>query len=100
MHNILTMVKYTKIKRIDIKTKGEANYIAIASLQFPLHATSVDFYYKLVDTIDLESVNVEENIVSDGYLKMESTDLKNWGADDDYVIDWVLSKLGLEKLTT
>lgn len=30
-------------------------------------------------------------------LKMDSETYKNWGTDDEYVVNWVLEQLGLEK---
>ena len=34
-------------------------------------------------------------IIKNKYLIMEGKDFEQWGIDDDYVKDWVLSQLGL-----
>lgn len=42
----------------------------------------------------LEGVEVDNQIYS---LYMDHSTYSNWGDNDEYVVDWVLSQLGLEK---
>lgn len=45
----------------------------------------------------VKSLDENGNLVNIERVSMEGTDYSNWGSDDNYVIDFILTSLGLTK---
>ena len=56
-------------------------------------ATTAIFYYALVDTISPS--NNSFITLLDGNIEMTESEFANWGADNQYCINWAASKLGV-----
>lgn len=46
----------------------------------------------------IASMFSDKNLVDTKIFNLEGTDYTNWGNDDDYIINYVLTQLGLTKL--
>lgn len=52
----------------------------------------------MLDNSAVISVVVTNNRISEAYsLTMDAATYAGWGSDDEYVVNWVLSELGLER---
>jgi hypothetical protein len=47
--------------------------------------------------IKFELLSSTDQLVALGNMQMSSTDYANWGTDDNYVINWACTKLGLTR---
>ena len=79
-----------KIQPITIPTKGTANQIniVVGSITLPCDY-GVSIFYKLMN---------EDNPLLEGALTMGESVYSQWGTDDNFVIDWVLNELNLQRL--
>ena len=69
---------------------GDLEKIAIAVKDIKLGGSSARFQVTLFDKANKELAT--KNVM------MEGRDYEGWGIDDEYVIEFVLSKLGFKKL--
>jgi len=60
--------------------------IAVAELVLNSHVEIVVAYF-----------NSNGNIIDNKFIKIQGEEYNNWGLDDGYLVDLVLSKLGLTK---
>jgi hypothetical protein len=70
--------------------------------QSPIVETAVRVIVLSVDlgvsaSIEAQILNAEGSIVSVVPLKLEQPDYSLWGADDEFVVNWTLTQLGLSK---
>jgi len=70
--------------------------------QSPIVETAVRVIVLSVDlgvsaSIEAQILNAEGSIVSVVPLKLEQPDYSEWGLDDEFVVNWTLTQLGLSK---
>lgn len=70
--------------------------------QSPIVETAVRVIVLSVDlgvsaSIEAQILNAEGSIVSVVPLKLEQPDYSEWGLDDEFVVNWTLTQLGLTK---
>ena len=56
------------------------------------------YQLKTSATILAQLLDIEGKIIKKETLVLEGTEFLNWGFDDSYVINWVCSKLGLQRV--
>ena len=76
--------------------------VPVEKPQLPITETSVIIIVLNVDlgisaNIDAQLLNAEGSIVEVKSLKLEQPDYSLWGTDDEFVVNWTLQQLGLEK---
>ena len=82
-----------KIKEIIFPGKlGKANGILVRTGLFDLTQTTVWINYDIV----YNDENISNKILSSGRLLMDEETYNNWGFDNGYVVNWVVTQLGLE----
>jgi hypothetical protein len=54
---------------------------------------------KLFDSVTLSVFlkDVDNNLIDVQYFTLKNEEYNNWGSNDDYILDFILSKLGLVK---
>ncbi len=79
-----------KIQPVNIPTKGTANQIniVVGSITLPCDY-GANILYQLKN---------DDNTLIEGNLTMSEQIYSQWGTDDNYVIDWVLNSLNLQRL--
>lgn len=50
-------------------------------------------------TISVFLKDVDNNLIDTTYFTLKNEEYDNWGSDDDYILDLILSKLGLVQTT-
>jgi hypothetical protein len=70
--------------------------------QSPIVETAVRVIVLSVDlgvsaSIEAQILNAEGSIVAVVPLKLEQPDYSQWGLDDEFVVNWTLTQLGLTK---
>ena len=50
-------------------------------------------------TISVFLKDVDDNLIDTTYFTLKNEEYDNWGSDDDYILDLILSKLGLVQTT-
>jgi hypothetical protein len=70
--------------------------------QSPIIETAVRVIVLSVDlgisaSIEAQILNAEGSIVAVVPLKLEQPDYSQWGTDDEFVVNWALTQLGLSK---
>ena len=70
--------------------------------QSPIVETAVRVIVLSVDlgmsaSIEAQILNAEGSIVAVVPLKLEQPDYSEWGLDDEFVVNWTLTQLGLSK---
>ena len=70
--------------------------------QSPIIETAVRVLVLSVDlgvsaSIDAQILNSEGVVVEVKHLKLEQPDYSLWGTDDEFVVNWTLTQLGLSK---
>lgn len=81
------------IQPVTIFSKGTADKLILKVLDFEMTANTATFYYALVDTVSPS--NNSFITLLDGNIEMTESEFANWGADNQYCINWAASKLGL-----
>lgn len=66
---------------------GVATKLDLIVLNFSMIATTADFYYCLYSADDIK--------VIDGNISMTEEEFQQWGADNQYCINWACQKLNL-----
>lgn len=72
---------------------GIATYLILKCLTLDMTATTAQFYYGLCSD---ETTNNAANILLDGNLEMSESEYLQWGADNNYCIQWAANKLNLK----
>lgn len=86
-----------KIEDVVIPTKGTAKYFNIIALNFPMNPTSVSFYWQILsETQNEEGESIPGSPLMDGNLTMDQATYADWGASDQYVINWATQELGFK----
>jgi hypothetical protein len=72
--------------------------------QSPIIETAVRVIVLSVDlgvsaSIDAQILNADGGVVEVKHLKLEMPDYGYWGTDDQFVVNWTLTQLGLSKPT-
>ena len=52
---------------------------------------------KIDNSADIVASVEKDDFYQNFYLQMSGTDYANWAADDNYVVDWVCTQLGLTR---
>lgn len=84
----------TKIVPINIPTQGLATYLILKCMTLDMTANNAEFYYELVTDV-LPIYNNSYKVLVSGNLQMNETDFSQWGADNNYCIQWAANKLGV-----
>ena len=61
-----------------------------------LNSISID-YTNQTANISISILNPEEQIYTNRFIILTQEEYDGWGNDDNYIVDLLLSKLGLEK---
>ena len=83
-----------KIQPIVFPIKGTATEFQLKVLGFSMDAKSAEFHYRLTDSGDLATLRAKK-IIDQGNLSMNQEEFDNWGADNNYCVEWAANKLGL-----
>jgi len=83
-----------KISPINIPTQGIATYLILKCMTLDMTADNAEFYYELT-TDTLPIYNNSYKVLLSGNLEMDTTDYNQWGADNNYCIQWAADKLNL-----
>lgn len=86
-----------KIQDVVIPTKGTAKYLNVRVLPFDLEPQNgIYLYWALYsEYINSEDVSVPGNNLLEGNLHMEQAVYDQWGTDDSFVTNWVMTQLSL-----
>jgi hypothetical protein len=83
-----------KIQPIVFPIKGTATELELRVNGFSMQAKSAIFHYRLIDNRNPELMGVNK-LIDEGNLSMTESEFENWGADNNYCIEWAAYKLGL-----
>ena len=86
-----------EIQPLNIPTQGIAVAFILKCLTLDMTATTADFYFELVSEVKPE-YNNSYKVLSSGNISMTESEYSNWGADNNYCIQWAANKLGLTLL--
>ena len=81
-----------KIKPLNIPTAGIATNLILKCLTLDMSATTASFYYELTTDFD---ENMNHKVLLNGNLNMTEEEYSQWGADNNYCVQWAANKLGL-----
>jgi len=82
------------IQPIIFPIKGTATNLNLRVSSFLMDAKSVNFIYNL--TTDGDEANlILPKVVDSGEIFMNESEFAQWGADNNYCIEWACEKLGL-----
>jgi len=90
-----------KIEDVVVPSKGTAKYFGITCLQININKASEatpTFYWSIASENIVEEVSTPGATLLDGNLSMTVEEYAAWTADDSYVIDWALAKLGFTEI--
>ena len=79
---------------MNIPTQGTAVGFILKCLTLDMTATTADFYFELVTAI-LPEYNNSSKVLASGNISMTESEYQQWGADNNYCIQWAAQKLGL-----
>ena len=80
----------TKIQSVAFPILGTATKLDLIVLNFAMDATLAHFYYCLYSADDAKII--------DGNISMTEEEFNQWGADNEYCINWACNKLNLTKI--
>lgn len=83
-----------QIQPITFPILGTANTLLLRVLPFEMDATTASFYYELNEVTEDNGTFSTKNVIN-GNLTMDETDFQNWGADNNYCLEWAAQKLGI-----
>jgi hypothetical protein len=83
------------IQPLTIPTQGTAIGLILKCFDLDMTATTATFYYELVGASDY---NTPQRVFTSGNISMTEAEYTNWGADNNYCIQWAANKLGLTLL--
>jgi hypothetical protein len=84
----------TKIEPITFPIKGVATNFELRVMPFSMDATTATFHYLLLPDLGSEPLSFKK-IISEGDIIMSEEEFANWGADNNYCLEWAANKLGL-----
>jgi hypothetical protein len=90
-----------KIEDVVVPSKGTAKYFGITCLQISINKLSEatpTFYWSIASEDIVEEVASAGSTLLDGNLSMTTEEYSTWAADDSYIIDWALAKLGFTEI--
>jgi hypothetical protein len=78
------------------------NIVPVEIPQSPIIETAVRVIVLSVDlgmsaSIEAQILNSEGVVVEVKHLTLEQPDYSQWGTDDEFVVNWTLTQLGLSK---
>lgn len=80
-----------KIQPVVFPIKGTATNFSLTVLNFNMEDTHATFYY----TLTADPVYGQDSLIAEGNLKMTEAEFNQWGADNNYCLQWAANKLGL-----
>lgn len=83
-----------KIQPIVFPIKGTATELEVRVNGFSMEAKTAIFHYRLIDNTKPKSMGVNK-LIDEGNLSMNQQDFAQWGADNNYCIEWAANKLDL-----
>lgn len=83
-----------KIQPIVFPIKGTATELELRVNGFSMDAKTAEFHYKLTDSGDLATLKAKK-VIAEGNIEMTKEEFDNWGADNNYCIEWAANKLNL-----
>jgi hypothetical protein len=83
-----------KIQPIVFPIKGTATELEVRVNSFSMDAKTASFNYRLTDSGDLATLKAKK-VMDEGNLSMTESEFEQWGADNQYCINWAANKLGL-----
>ena len=78
-----------KIQPIIVPTKGEGNTFVIGAMNFLMNPENVTFFWQIT--------NDNFEIILEGYITMNSETYSQWNDDDNFVVNWALNELNLQR---
>lgn len=97
----------TQIQPTLVITKGNAEFISLHTTNYVIGADNASIGWDLMlavrGTVTAEDGTTTNTIASgecilSGELLIDGADFIAWGSDDNYLINWVLTKLSLTKI--
>lgn len=90
----------TRIKDVVIPTKPIGKLFTIKVINIELPGTNATFYWEVKSEGKDPDTNlpIPGETILDGNLFMSTSEYNQWGSDDNYVIDWALNQLNLQKI--
>jgi hypothetical protein len=83
-----------KIQPVVFPIKGTATNLDLKVNGFSMDAKTADFHYRLTSDGDLHLLKAGK-VIDEGNLTMTKEEFAQWGADNQYCIEWACKKLGL-----
>lgn len=83
-----------KIQPIVFPIKGTATELEVKVNSFSMEAKNADFHYRLTDSGDLATLR-SKKVIDEGNISMTEQEFAEWGADNNYCIQWAANKLGI-----
>ena len=83
-----------KIEPVVFPIKGTATELEVRVNSFTMEATTADFHYRLTTSGDLATLKPKK-LIDEGNLSMTESEFAQWGADNNYCIEWAANKLDL-----
>ena len=83
-----------KIQPVVFPIKGTATELEVRVNGFSMTDKTAEFHYRLTDSGDLQMLKAKK-LIAEGNLSMNEQEFENWGADNNYCIEWAANKLGL-----
>lgn len=83
-----------KIEPVVFPIKGTATELELRVNGFSMDAKTAEFHYKLTDSGDLATLKPKK-VIAEGNIEMTKEEFDNWGADNNYCIEWAANKLNL-----
>lgn len=83
-----------KIQPVVFPIKGTATELELRVNGFSMDAKTAEFHYKLTDSGDLATLKAKK-VIAEGNIEMTKEEFDNWGADNNYCIEWAANKLNL-----
>lgn len=74
------------IQPLTIPTQGTANWLVLKCLTLDMTATFAQFYYEIIGN---------DKVMLSGNIEMTEAEYQNWGADNNYCIQWAANKLNI-----
>lgn len=81
-----------QIQPLTIPTQGTAVALILKCQTLDMTATTADFYYELITA---GTYNTPHKVLLSGEISMTEAEYQQWGADNNYCIQWAAQKLGL-----
>jgi len=83
-----------KIQPVVFPIKGTATQLELKVNSFSMEANTAEFHYRLTSDGDLQLLKAGK-VIDAGNLTMTNDEFAQWGADNNYCIQWAANKLGL-----